>query len=78
MSMTFGSPIDLGVHKNSVSVDIHIHLMELTNADMIDGNMGRTCYIRPTYNLSADENFIEYRIGKLRLEKVKTVLFTYS
>jgi hypothetical protein len=60
----------------STQVDTDPYLTELTNADMIDGSISQTCYIRPTYNFSADENFIEYRIGKLRPEKVKTVLFT--
>jgi len=60
----------------STQVDTDPYLTELTNADMVDGSMSRTCYIRPTYNFSADENFIEYRVGKLRPEKVKAVLFT--
>ena len=60
----------------STQVDTDPYLTELTNADMVDGSMSRICYIRPTYNFSADENFIEYRVGKLRPEKVKAVLFT--
>ena len=60
----------------STQVDTDPYLTELTNADMVDGSMSRTCYIRPTYNFSADENFIEYRVGKLCPEKVKAVLFT--
>ncbi len=47
----------------STQVGTDPYLMELTNADMVDGSMSRTCYIRPTYNFSADENFIEYRVG---------------
>ncbi len=51
-------------------------LMELTNADLVDGHISKTCYIRPTYNFSADEDFIESRFGKLKQEKLKAVLFT--
>lgn len=52
------------------------YLMELNNADLIDGHINRTCYIRPTYNFSADEDFIESRFGKLKPDKMKAVLYT--
>ncbi len=50
--------------------------MALTNEDLIDGHISQACYIRPTYNFSADEAFIESRFGKLKPEKLKAVLFT--
>ena len=52
------------------------YLMELTNADLIDGHISRTCFIRLTYNFSADEDFIESRFGKLKQDKLKATLFT--
>ena len=52
------------------------YLMELTNADLVDGHVSQTCFIRPTYNFSADENFIESRFGRLKPEKLKAVLYT--
>ena len=52
------------------------YLMELTNADLVDGHISRMCYIRPTYNFSADENFIESRFGRLKPDKLKVVLYT--
>lgn len=52
------------------------YLMELTNADLVDGRISRTCYIRPTYNYSADEDFIESRFGRLKPDKLKAVIFT--
>ena len=50
--------------------------MKLTNSDLIDGHISRTCFIRLTYNFSADEDFIESRFGKLKQDKLKATLFT--
>ena len=50
--------------------------MEITTSDFLSGKLSQTCYIRPTYNFSADEEFIKNRIGKLKPEKLKEVLYT--
>jgi len=50
--------------------------MELTNADLVEGHISRTCYIRPTYSFTAAERFIESRFGRLKPDKLKAVIFT--
>ena len=60
----------------STQADTDPYLMELNNADLVDGHISQTCYIRPTYNFSADEDFIEKRFGRLKLDKLKAVLYT--
>ena len=60
----------------STKTDTDPYLIELHNADLIDGNISQTCYIRPTYNFSVDEDFIWRRIGKLKPEKLDLVIRT--
>ncbi len=52
------------------------YLMELTNADLVEGRISRTCYIRPTYSFTVAERFIESRFGRLKPDKLKAVIFT--
>jgi len=52
------------------------YLMELTNADLVEGHISRTCYIRPTYSFTATERFIESRFGKFNPEKLRAVVFS--
>ena len=54
------------------------YLMEISTSDLVDGKLSQTCFIRPTYNFSADEDFIDRRIGRLKPEKLKAVLETLT
>lgn len=59
----------------TMQTDTDPYLMELSAADLMDGRISRTCYVRPTYSFSADEPFIESRFGKLNPDKLKAVLY---
>ena len=52
------------------------YLLELTNADLAEGHVSRTCFIRPTYCFTAAERFIESYFGRLKPDKLKAVIFT--
>ena len=60
----------------STQIETDPYLMELSTSDLLSGRLSETCYIRPTYNFSADEEFIKHTIGKLKPEKLKALLFT--
>jgi hypothetical protein len=60
----------------STQVETDPYLIEITTSDLSSGKLSHACYIRPTYNFSADEEFIKHRIGKLKPEKLKAVIYT--
>ncbi len=60
----------------STQRDTDPYQMELRNSDLVDGKLSQTCFVRPTYNFSADENWIDRRIGRVKPEKLKAILFT--
>ena len=60
----------------STQFDTDPYLMEISTSDLLVGELSRTCYVRPTYNFSADEAFIRHSIGRMRPEKLKAVLYT--
>ncbi len=75
-SWAYRGDTDYSLCMISTQPDTDPYLMELTNADLIDGHISRTCYIRPTYNFSVGEGFIVSRFGRLKPEKLKAVLYT--
>lgn len=60
----------------STQMDTDPYLMDIATSDLLVGELSQTCYIRPTYNFSADASFIKHRIGKIKPEKLKAILLT--
>lgn len=51
-------------------------LLNLDNSDIEGGRLSQACYLRPTYTYTAAEDLIKRRLGRLKSEKVNTVIQT--
>ena len=54
------------------------YLMPLNCSDFAQGSISRQCYVRPCYTFTADEKFIQRRLGTLKPGPLQAIIDTLT